>query len=495
MPRNSRRRLLLTLSLLFASAGLAPAEDNWIGLSTPHFRLYTTNDEKTAIDALRTFESAHYFFEKSGIFKSVPSSVVQIVAFRSEQEYRSHGVNPGACGYYQRTRRGDYIVMRDLEPDHHQIGVHEYTHFVFEHSGLVLPLWLNEGLADVYSSIAGREGHVVLGRAPLGRLYTLENQPLINLETLLDVGRNSPYYHQSQKMLLFYAESWALTHMLVLSPDYAAEFPKFVEAVSAGASARDSLARIYGKTLDQVTTDLKHYLSRRQLPTHVFDLDLQAAQVDPRPLVAPREQVDLALADLAASNPYAEADGAAALHSVSGRYPESPEAEELLGYLAMRRNRLDEARLHFQKAVERHSTTPDVIFYLAHLESAAGAPPDRVIGLLNRALALNPDYYDARLELGFVAAKAKKFDLATSALSAASQLATRDNPHPEHAYVLSYTLAYCYAQLNQSDQALEYGEKAKRAARSGQDQEQTANLLRYIDRERQRSSVAALAVR
>ena len=56
-------------------------------------------------------------------------------------------------------------------------------------------------------------------------------------------------------------------------------------------------------------------------------------------------------------------------------------------------------------------------------------------------------------------------------------------------------MAHDYHAFNQSDQALEYGEKAKRAARSGQDQEQTANLLRYIDRERQRLSVAALAVR
>jgi tetratricopeptide (TPR) repeat protein len=312
---------------------------------------------------------------------------------------------------------------------------------------------------------------------------------------LLEVGRESPYYSQSQKMLLFYAESWALTHMLALSQDYAGEFPKFVEAVSGGAGARDSLARVYGKSLEQVTSDLKHYLSRRQLPTHVFDLDLQAAEVEAKPLASPREQVDFALADLAASNPNAEADGAAALHSVSDRYPESPQAEESLGYLAMRYNRMDEARVHFQKAVERHSNTADVIFYLAHLESAAGAPSDRVMDLLNRALEINPDYYDARLELGFVAAKAKKFDLAASALSAASQLAKRDNPHPEHAYVISYTLAYCYAQLNRADQALEYGEKAKRAARTGQDQEQTANLLRYIDRERQRSSVAALAVR
>ena len=184
------------------------------------------------------------FFEKSGIFRSVPTSIVQIVAFRSEQEYRSHGINPGACGYYQRTRRGDYIVMRDLEPEHHQIGVHEYTHFVFEHSGLILPLWLNEGLADLYSSVSGTREPCGTRTRPLRPALHAGKSALDRSGTLLDVGRDSPYYSQPQKMLLFYAESWALTHMLALSPDYAAEFPKFVESISGGANARDSLARV-----------------------------------------------------------------------------------------------------------------------------------------------------------------------------------------------------------------------------------------------------------
>ncbi|HEY3457196.1 MAG TPA: tetratricopeptide repeat protein [Bryobacteraceae bacterium] len=491
MPANPCRRAL-PFALLLATAGLAPAADEWIGLATPHFRLYTTSDPKTAAAALQTFESARYFFEKSGIFHSVPSSVVQIVAFRSEQEYRAYGINPGACGYYQRTRRADYIVMRDLAPEHHQIGVHEYTHFVFEHSGLTLPLWLNEGLADLYSSVTGSQGHVVLGRAPFGRVYTLEKESWIDLGTLLDVGRDSQYYSQSQKMLLFYAESWALTHMLALSQDYAAAFPKFVELISSGVSARESLAKIYGKGPDQVMADLRAYISRRQLPTHVFDLDLAAAEVEPRPIAAPREQADLALADLAAFNPTAEAAGAAALNSFSGQYPDSPEAEESLGYLALRHNRTEEARLHFQKAVDRHSTAPDVIFYLAHLDASAGAPPDRVIALLNRALEINPGYYQARLELGLVAARAKKFELAAAALTAAAQ---SGNEHPEHAYVVSYTLAYCYAQLHQPERAFEYAEKAAHAVRNSQDEEQTANLLRYIERDRQRLSAAARPIR
>ena len=365
--------------------------------------------------------------------------------------------------------------------------------FEFATAGRII---FGQGTHEESGLLAGELGKKALvGEMIPGRIQTLVNERWLDLPTLLSADEESPLHNERNKAGIFYAESWALTHMLALSSDYAAKFPKFVESVSGGANARDSLARVYGKSLDQVTADLRHYLSRKQLPTQVFDLDMTATEIEPKPLSSPREQVDLALADLAASNPNAEADGAAALNSVSGRYPENPEPEESLGYLAMRYNRMDEARLHFQKAVNRHSNAPEVVFYLAHLESAAGAPPDRVIRLLNRALELNPDYYDARLELGFVAAKAKKFDLATSALSLASQLATAGNPHPEHAYVLSYTLAYCYAQLNQGDQALVYGHKAQRAARSGEDQEQTANLLRYIDRERQRASVAALAVR
>ena len=175
--------------------------------------------------------------------ETYPHPLFRLSRSRSEQEYRARGINPGACGYYQRTRRADYIVMRDLAPEHHQIGVHEYTHFVFEHSGLTLPLWLNEGLADLYSSVAGSQGHVVLGRAPFGRLYTLENQSWMDLDTLLDVGSDSPYYSQPQKMLLFYAESWAFTHMLGPQLGLCRGFPKFVESVSAGANARESLAK------------------------------------------------------------------------------------------------------------------------------------------------------------------------------------------------------------------------------------------------------------
>jgi hypothetical protein len=47
-------------------------------------------------------------------------------------------------------------------------------------------------------------------------LYLRQNR-LLPLIALLKVDQNSPYYHEEQKGSIFYAESWALTHYIVIS--------------------------------------------------------------------------------------------------------------------------------------------------------------------------------------------------------------------------------------------------------------------------------------
>jgi Flp pilus assembly protein TadD len=474
----------VSASISLTAGPRLPDSEKWIGLFTPHFRLYTTNDARSATAALQRFEAIHSFFEQAALFKGVPQTPVQIIAFSSDREYQAYTINPGAFAYYQRTRRGDYIVMRDLAPEHYEVSVHEYTHFIFQHSGLTLPLWVNEGLADLYSSVESRRGQVLLGRPPFGRLYTLRNKPWLDLETLLLVAHGSPYYSQPDKMQAFYAESWALTHMLALNPEYSPQFPKFLSLLSQGTSSPECFQLVYHKSLHQIAADLENYVSQKQLPALVLDIDVNAAAaIEPKPMAAPEAQVELALADLAAANSHAQADGESQLRSLSNKYPDSPDAEESLGYLALAQNRLDDARSHFAKAVERHSTSPEVLFYLAHLERAAGTPDQQVIDLLRRVLALDPGNYNAHLELGCVAAKANQFELAVSTLSGI------DPVKPEHTYVISYTLAYSYAQLGRVEEARAYGEKAKQTALGGTDREQANHLLRYIESLPARASV------
>lgn len=483
MSLASRRSIRLMVTLTVGSLRLLAGDhrtaepDKWIGLYTPHFQLYSLSDSRSAMEALRRFETISSFFAQAPLIKGIPPSPVRIIALSPNSEFQAYMVNSSAAAYYQRTHRGDYIVIRDLTPENFELSVHEYTHLMIHQSGLTLPLWMDEGLADLYSSLRAGYGQVRLGGAPLGRLDTLQNEPWLDLATLFAVVHGSPYYSQLPKMRVFYAESWALTHMLALDPEYSPQFPEFLSLLSHGTSARKCFQLVYHKSLNQIIADLQHHLFRKQLASEVLEIDLTAASgIEPKSIVSPQAQAELSLADLAAFNGHSPADGETQLKSLSNKYPDSPDAEESLGYLALAQNHPADARLHFANAVERHSTSSEVLFYLAQLLQASGGPDEQAVDLLNRALAIDPSNYSARIELGCLAARANRFELAVSTLSSMGAV------KPEHGYLINYDLAYSYAQLDQNDEARSYGEKARSLAAGLAEQKQADDLLRYIDR-------------
>ena len=58
------------------------------------------------------------------------------------------------------------------------------------------------------------------------------NQPL-PLKVLFAVDTNSPYYNESLKANMFYAESWAFVHFM-MHGEYADRFKRYVEALTRG---------------------------------------------------------------------------------------------------------------------------------------------------------------------------------------------------------------------------------------------------------------------
>ena len=239
LPRLS---ILLTITLLFGWA-LKPlsAAQHWITVSTPHFEMYTTNSEKQAIRSLQVFEQVRYFFGQNSKNKRAPEEQVRIIAFSSEREFKPYRPNAGTFAYYQQSRERDYIVMQDIEPEHQQAALHEYTHLIVQHSKLDLPIWLNEGMADLYSSLEPHGQKAMVGRSIPDRFYTLGQQPWMDWNVVFTVDRQSPYYNEKDKMSIFYAQSWALTHMLRLSASYPDRFSEFVDLVSNGTQTADAL--------------------------------------------------------------------------------------------------------------------------------------------------------------------------------------------------------------------------------------------------------------
>src|ERR1700736_990651 len=140
-------------ALFFLTALPLVAADQWIKLTTPHFELYTTAGEKKGREAILYFEQVRNFFLQASPSKKVPEFPVRIVAFRSEKQYRPYRINESAAAYYTQTQTRDYIVMQDIAQEHYHVAIHEYTHLIVEHSGLKLPPWLNEGWAELYSTL------------------------------------------------------------------------------------------------------------------------------------------------------------------------------------------------------------------------------------------------------------------------------------------------------------------------------------------------------
>ncbi len=278
--------------------GLQP----WRGFSTAHFVLYTTDSEPAAIDTLQRLERLRLFFDQSNLIDNSSKSKLQVIAFNSEKQYDFYRINPGACAFYQRTPNSDFIVMQDLAPEHSEVALHEYTHFVFEHAGFKLPLWLNEGMADLFSSTIFRDHMAIVGGDAADRLPSLQNQALLDLKTLISVDANSPYYREPEKMALFYAQSWAMTHMLAVSRDYSSGFNSFLKLMSTGILVSDAFQTTYHKSLPEVSKDLEEYVRRNRWSAQIYHFDAPALDT-PRELKTAQAEADFALAEVLAANP------------------------------------------------------------------------------------------------------------------------------------------------------------------------------------------------
>ena len=484
--RQVWRCFVIGCFLWSAVCGAAPSSDGWSAFGSSHFRLLTSDNAATATQALDFLERTHDALAETNLFPEETQGPGTIVAFRSEAEFAPYRPQPGVLALFQHNRAGDLIVLQSLTPQNYPAAVHEYVHSLVAHSGLNLPLWLNEGLADAYSSIEFRRSGFVIGSAPAGRLESLETGGMLPLEKVFSTDRHSAFYNSVQPAYLFYAESWALVHMLMFDDAYSYGFPRFVANISTGMPAPECLHAVYGKSVEQAMKDLSHHI-RRSMATQFYALAASQVQAPPEQLPVSEGQVEIMLANVLAANPVRQAEAEERLTALSQQLSTDPQPEESLGDLALRRNDPGQARVHFVRAAERGSKNPDVLYQAARLQQAAGAPDSQVIDLLERLLAIQPKNESARLNLAVLAAREQDYGRAVSTLSAMQSVS------PEDAFTYFYTLAYCQARLKRFDMARKQGRQALSLATSADQQRQAENLLRYSELASGNSSVTGIS--
>ena len=118
--------------------------------------------------------------------------------------------------------------------DLYRIVYHEYTHLLLRHAGYKVPVWFNEGTAELFSTADVTKTEVRVGDLIPAHVLTLRDDRILDLPALTSVGHDSPYYNERGKTGIFYAESWALVHMLNFAPEYRAGLANFIEMILGG---------------------------------------------------------------------------------------------------------------------------------------------------------------------------------------------------------------------------------------------------------------------
>jgi len=390
---------------------------DWITLQGSGVELISDAPEKTARLALDRLEQIRRILPPSSEPEPIP---LRVFLFAKQSEYRAYAPNTTAAGFYQSGIERDYIAMYagGVMP---RVVSHEYVHYALHQRDVNRPTWLEEGLAEFYSDFNGKQ----VGLSIREHLKLLEQKAWLTAEQL-----NEPRELDE----LFYAQSWALVHMLRKEP----QFPD--------------------KVTPQMLTDLRRYLSSmRPTPVSVPASTARPASLEPVSAL----NALLLRADLALRSRRLEL--ARTLYTQAAReYPNSSSAATGLGTLAFADGDHAGARAHLKRALELNDRDALAWFQWALMENDQAA--------LEKAAQLNPNLAEAHVLLGVRLTDDGDLDAAMAHL----EQATRLMPRKSYAW---YSLGFAQDKLGDSAGARRSLERALQNATTPEQRQMAETLL------------------
>lgn len=406
--RDVLRVLVASLLALLPAARFTAAKDAWIEVRTPNFTVISNAGEKEARKIADQFEQIREVFHSA--FPKLRTEIgkpVVIFAVKNEEslklllpEYWETKGHAHPAGIYVPGEAEHFVAVRtDIQGDNpYEIVYHEYTHALVHLNYRDLPAWLDEGIAEFLGNTEIREKSVQIGKIDSYHLQELHENKLIPIDTLLQVDHNSPYYNEQNRTTLFYAESWALVHYLMLDPDARRQqlLTKFQNAWSASGNQVAAAQQTFG--------DLKKFADRmgaytRQDRFYVGNFDTVSrgnAQGYASRALAPAE-VDAQRAALYVyTRRFAEAK--TTLDQAMQEDPDLPIVHESLGMLAYYQQDWATAETEFSRAVQLHSANYAAYFFDASSQMRrrrTNIDDAATVALLESAIHMNPQFAPA----------------------------------------------------------------------------------------------------
>jgi tetratricopeptide (TPR) repeat protein len=438
----------------------------WFEARTAYFNLYSCGPTQEVAGVAARLEQFRDAYSLLAGVPAVASPPIVVMAFPDLASMRPflplyQGKPAHLTAFYSSSSDQNLIVLFLSRSGAASLKnvFHEYNHLLMRRNQPYWPIWLSEGMAEIYATFEVYDGyHARIGRAIGNHVRLLEHTPLMPLKELFTVTHDSPEYNERQQQGLFYAESWLLTHYLMLggNPAHEAGFRQLTPLLRLGQSPEQAFTNAFHTSLPAMENELRRYLARGKFEP--LELKLNAGLETPRTFVTrgltPME-VYYRLGDELLHIGRLEAAESYFLKSKT-LAPASPLPWEGLGLLAARRGQANDAVRCLHQAMRLgpmnflgHYTYAQEKYLLAAEGPNAHGLEREAAGEIRRelqkSLALMPDFGPAHHLLGFFEmVQGQNLALAEQQIERAIQL------EPENQ---SYLLTLAQVQLARRDPA------------------------------------------
>jgi len=487
-----RANFLLAVSVCFllAVSQYAPvaAKDTWVSVRTKNFLLVGNAGEKDVRKVgLKLEQFREVFtrlFPKIRFNTPVPTTVV---VFKSDSSYAPFKPGPNIAGYFQAGPDVNYITLTTEvrgEQDPFSVIFHEYTHLLAENTFKDVPLWFNEGLAEYYSTFKITDDQKIALGTPIGNhVFLLRESKMLPLRTLFEVDHKSPHYNEKNKQGIFYAQSWALMHYLIIGKaDKVEQLGKFMELLGAQVPLDQAFQKAFGTPFEVMEKDLREYVKkdRYNVITGHFEKKLEL-DTDAEVSQLTEAEAQAYLGDLLLHSYRKESY--TYLERALKLDPNLAMAHASLGMAYFREGKLDEANASLERAVAGNSQNYLAHYYYAFALSRAETgivtsyPADVVAKIrehLQKAITLRPDYPESYRLLAFVSiVTGERIDEAIAAMKRVLSVSPGRND-------LTNTLAQLYLRKNDVKAARTLLEQVAKSNADEEERKEAENLLKQI---------------
>jgi len=473
--------LLLLLPACCARADQKP--EAWIEVRTPHFIVASNGNEKDARNLAQHFEQIRNVFQTMLGFKRVdPPQPILIFALKDERsiskllpEYWAEKGHVHPAGVFLYSQDASYILEQmDSQGDNrYHILYHEYTHSIVRLNFNYLPPWLNEGYAEFIGNTTFSDRSIQIGQPSAVDLLLLRQTKLLPLDQLFQVTESSSYYNEAHLANIFYAESWALVHYLMLDPDQRKADPldRYVRYLADGLNSLGAAEAAFGD-LRQLQQNLQKYVAQESYFHLEINLEEETAGAQTTVRSIPRGEVEALQGEME----YSRGRSDLAEPLVEAAIKDDPQLASpyvTLGMLRFRAGDRSAALDNFSKAISLDTTNYHVHYDRAALAmSSSGLVGDdtQFISDLEKTVALNPQFAPAYSLLAQLYIRQPK--TRDKALALAEMAARLDPGNFDYQVALGYLLT----DLDHLDDARALAHRLGVAAKNENEQSAAHNL-------------------